>query len=122
MSEIKFGTDGWRAILGTEFTPENVTKVIHAFCEFKQDDKNRLVYIGYDRREQSPEMAKLAAQILGSYNFEVRLAETFCPTPCVSWLVKSNKALAAVMITASHNPANWNGIKFKEIIWWGSVC
>jgi phosphomannomutase len=59
-------------------------------------------------------MAKLAAQILAANNFNVKLSSQFCPTPCVSWLVKKEQALCGVLITASHNPAEWNGVKFKE--------
>ena len=114
MTQIKFGTDGWRAIIGQDFTPENVARVIQAFCDVHQDGHNHLVYIGYDRRRLSPEMATLAAEILAANGFSVRLSSQFCPTPCVSWLVKDQKALAGIVITASHNPPDWNGIKFKD--------
>lgn len=114
MSPIKFGTDGWRAIIDQDFTPQNITKVIQAFCDLYANDKNKLVFVGHDRRLKSPESAKLVAQVLAHNGFDVRLAKSFCPTPCVSWLVKNNHGLAGVMVTASHNPPAWNGIKFKE--------
>lgn len=114
MKPIKFGTDGWRAILGEDFIPENIVKVIQAFCDLNQKESNKLVYVGYDRRKDSDISAKLVAQVLAANDFDVRLAKDFCPTPCVSWVVKTNQALAGVMVTASHNPPQWNGIKFKE--------
>lgn len=114
MTDIRFGTDGWRAIMGEDFTPENVEKVIQAFCDFQKESDNRLLFVGYDRRKDSDKTAELVANVLASNGFDVRLAHSFCPTPCISWLVKANQALAGVMVTASHNPPQWNGIKFKE--------
>ena len=114
MSQIKFGTDGWRAVIGKDFIPENIKRIIQAFCDLNRLEKNRLVFIGYDRRRESDVSARLVAQVLAHNGFEVRLAQGFCPTPCVSWLVKTQEALAGVMVTASHNPPQWNGIKFKE--------
>lgn len=114
MTKIKFGTDGWRAIIGEDFTPENVTKVIQAFSDLYAASSNKLVYVGFDRRRVSDSTAKLVSRVLAANGFDVRLSADFCPTPCVSWLVKTGKALAGVMVTASHNPPTWNGIKFKE--------
>lgn len=114
MTKIKFGTDGWRAIIDEDFTPENVTRVIQAFSDLYTASPNKLVYVGFDRRRKSDSTAKLVARILATNGFNVRLSSDFCPTPCVSWLVKTGKALAGVMVTASHNPSTWNGIKFKE--------
>lgn len=114
MTDIKFGTDGWRAIIDQDFTPDNVARVIQAFCDFQRDTKSRLIIVGYDRRQKSNSSAKLVAQILAAHGFDVRLSKSFCPTPCVSWLVKVNQALAGIVVTASHNPPHWNGIKFKE--------
>lgn len=114
MSQIKFGTDGWRAIIGEDFTPENIIRVLQAFCDLYAQSGNKLIFVGYDRRNQSPESARLVARVLAHNGFKVRLAKSFCPTPCVSWLVKTSSALAGVMVTASHNPPTWNGIKFKE--------
>lgn len=114
MTDIKFGTDGWRAIIGKDFTPQNITKVMQAFCDLNAGDKNRPVFVGFDRRNQSPESAQLVACVLAHNGFDVRLAKKYCPTPCVSWMVKNNGGLAGIMVTASHNPPAWNGIKFKE--------
>lgn len=111
---IKFGTDGWRAIIDQDFTPENVTKVIQAFCDVQKNHVGQKIYVGFDRRFNSETTAKLVAQILAANGFTVFLASRFCPTPCVSWMVKTHQALAGIVVTASHNPSNWNGIKFKE--------
>lgn len=113
---IRFGTDGWRAVLGEDFTPDNVMAVAQAFADVYPSlpEFTRPVIIGYDRRRQSKESAALIARVLAGNHIPVRLAEDFCPTPCVSWTVKSSQAAAGIMVTASHNPPQWNGIKFKE--------
>lgn len=116
MTSIKFGTDGWRALIDTDFTEENITAVIQAFCDWrsKLDPSQKKVIIGFDRRRRSPETAQLVARVLASNGFLALLASQYCPTPCVSWMVKSTDAFSGIMVTASHNPASWNGIKFKE--------
>lgn len=116
MTKIKFGTDGWRAVVGEDFVPENIGKVIQAFCDVYPTlpEAGKPVMIGYDRRNQSPEAARQAAEILLGNGIETVLSNTFCPTPTVSWYVKYKGCAAGIMITASHNPAKWNGIKFKE--------
>ena len=113
---IKFGTDGWRAIVGDDFTAENVGKVIQAFCELypKLENTGKGVIIGFDRRNQSPESAQQIAAILVGNGIKASLASSFCPTPAVSWYTKHHNCTAGIMVTASHNPAQWNGIKFKE--------
>lgn len=113
---IKFGTDGWRAVIGEDFTPENVSKVIQAFADVYPTlpKAGKPVVVGYDRRAKSKESAQLAAEILTGNGIKTILSDQFCPTPCVSWYLVHKGAAAGVMITASHNPANWNGIKFKE--------
>jgi phosphomannomutase len=116
MSAIKFGTDGWRAVVGEDFTPENISKVAQAFADLYPsiEGTGKAVVIGYDRRNQSPEAAYLIASILLANGIEVMLSDGFCPTPTVSWYVKEKKLTAGIMVTASHNPPKWNGIKFKE--------
>lgn len=116
MTAIKFGTDGWRAVIGKDFTPENVGRVIQAFADIYPDlpEAGRPIVIGYDRRAQSKESAQLTAEVLTGNNIKAYLSEQFCPTPCVSWMATQLNAAAGVMITASHNPPEWNGIKFKE--------
>lgn len=113
---IKFGTDGWRAIIDEDFTLENVAKIVQAFADIYPDLRNigRPVVIGYDRRRLSRESAETAAQTLVANGIRTVLSDCFSPTPCVSWMVKDLKAHAGIMITASHNPPKWNGVKFKE--------
>ncbi|MFO1518151.1 MAG: phosphoglucomutase/phosphomannomutase family protein [bacterium] len=112
---IKFGTDGWRAIIGRDYTYENVRKVIQAWCDLHRNDvKEPFVFLGYDRRFSSDLFAQEAAGVLAANGVRVKLSQDFCPTPCISWMTKEKKALAGVMITASHNPFQWNGVKFKE--------
>lgn len=111
---IQFGTDGWRAIIGADYTYENVARVIQAFCDLHESERGREILLGYDRRFCSDLFAAEAAQVLLGNGFRVNLSSSFCPTPCVSWMTKTRKALAGVVITASHNPYPWNGVKFKE--------
>jgi phosphomannomutase len=116
MAQIKFGTDGWRAVVGVDFVPENIKRMIQAFADVYPSlpEAGRPVVIGYDRRSQSPESADIIASVLLGNNIPTILSKTFCPTPAVSWLVKTRKCAAGIMVTASHNPSKWNGIKFKE--------
>lgn len=116
MGAIKFGTDGWRAVIGEDFIPENIGQVIQAFADIYPNlpEAGRPIYIGFDRRAQSNETAELIAKILIANNIKTVLSEQFCPTPCISWHVKNDKAAAGIIVTASHNPSKWNGIKFKE--------
>ncbi|MDO8526385.1 MAG: phosphoglucomutase/phosphomannomutase family protein [Deltaproteobacteria bacterium] len=113
---IRFGTDGWRAVIGEDFIPENISQVIQAFADLYPTlpECGGPVIIGYDRRNQSKESAELIATILLGNHIPVWFSKDFCPTPCVSWMVKEKKAAAGIMVTASHNPPKWNGIKFKE--------
>ncbi len=116
MTNIKFGTDGWRAVIGEDFIPENITQVIQAFADIYPNlpEAGKPIYIGYDRRAQSRESAELIASVLVANGIKTILAKGFCPTPCVSWHVKRDGGAAGIMVTASHNPPKWNGIKFKE--------
>ncbi|PIU55481.1 MAG: hypothetical protein COS89_07290 [Deltaproteobacteria bacterium CG07_land_8_20_14_0_80_38_7] len=116
MSEIKFGTDGWRAIVGKDFIPENIKKVIQSFADHYPSMKEvgQPVAVGYDKRNQSKEAAHLIASVLLGNDIPTMLSETFCPTPTVAWLTKTKKCAVGIMVTASHNPPQWNGIKFKE--------
>lgn len=116
MDTIKFGTDGWRAIIDKDFIPENIKRVAQAFADLYPTLKNtgHGVAIGYDRRKKSEESARLIASVLIANEIPVNLSQGFCPTPTVSWMVKNHKLTAGIMVTASHNPPIWNGIKFKE--------
>ena len=111
---IKFGTDGWRAVIGDEFTFENVRKVAYAHAKVLEEEGKRKVVVGYDRRFLSREFAEEVCKVFGSLGFEVFLSDRECTTPMVSFAVKYMGFDGGVMITASHNPAKYNGYKIKE--------
>lgn len=113
---IRFGTDGWRAVIGKDFTPENVAAMAQAFATIYPDLKEAglPIIVGYDRRNKSKESAQLIAQVLTANGITTWLSNDYCPTPCVSWMTVEHNAAAGIMVTASHNPPIWNGIKFKE--------
>jgi len=109
---IKFGTDGWRARIAEDFTFENVRAVAQAFASFVgKGDKP--VVIGYDNRFFSEKFAATAADAVASAGIDVLIAGASCPTPAVSFHVKRVSGPAGIMITASHNPYDWNGFKVK---------
>lgn len=113
--EIKFGTDGWRGIIADDFTFENVRRVAGAIASYvlKNEKADHGVFVGYDTRFASPRAAQIAAETIGSAGIPVKLANDYTPTPAVSYAVKKHGAAGGVMITSSHNPWNWNGVKFK---------
>lgn len=111
---IKFGTDGWRGIIGDDFTAANVRRVSRAVASYLVKKGGRKAVIGYDRRFLSDRFAELTAKELAQSGLEVYLSSCPVPTPCLSFAVKEFKADGGLMITASHNPAIYNGLKFKE--------
>lgn len=109
---IKFGTDGWRAIISDDFTFENVRIVSQAIADhFK--DKSATLAVGYDWRFLSEKYAELVAEVLAGNNIKVLLSDKALPTPLVSLLIKNKKLSGGIMVTASHNPPAYNGIKIK---------
>ncbi len=113
---IKFGTDGWRAKIADEFTFENVEKVTLAFIKYLKDNKldKKGVAVGYDNRFQSEDFAQKSAEICSTHGIRVLLTKESVPSPVLSFIVNHNKLGAGIMITASHNPPEWNGFKIKE--------
>ena len=113
--EIKFGTDGWRGIIADDFTFDNVRRVAGAIASYvlKYEDAQRGVFIGYDTRFASARSAQIVAEVIVAAGIPVKLANDYTPTPAVSYAVKHQAAAGGVMVTSSHNPWNWNGIKFK---------
>lgn len=114
--QIKFGTDGWRGIIASDFTFENLARVAQATMDYLNQNavgEKRLV-IGYDRRFLSENFARRVAEIAAGNGIHVLLTNSYAPTPAVSWAVHELKAAAGVMITASHNPPIYNGFKLKE--------
>ena len=115
---IKFGTDGWRGVIAADFTFERVAQVAglaaHVLNQcYGETTGSRTVIVGYDRRFLSPEFAQTAADAIIAAGFDVLLSETFAPTPAFSWAAKQENALGAIVITASHNPAIYSGLKVK---------
>jgi len=114
--EIKFGTDGWRAVIADSYTFENVRRVSLATARVfinHPNIKNGIV-IGYDTRFLSKEFATTVAEVIGSQNIKVYLTNSFVTTPTVSLLSKDKNLAYGVMITASHNPYQYNGFKLKD--------
>ncbi len=115
MTNIKFGTDGWRGIIADDFTFENVRRVAGAIASYvlNHEDASRGVIVGYDTRFASQRAARVASEVLAGAGIPVQLANDYTPTPAISFAVKSRGAAGGVVITSSHNPWNWNGVKFK---------
>lgn len=110
---IKFGTDGWRAILDKDFTQENVERVTLAIGKYVYDTFgfDKLILIGYDPRRMAPEYAEFCAKILAQKGFRVKLSSRVLPTPILAYNAKLLNA-SAIMFTASHNPAEYLGMKY----------
>ncbi|MCX5698928.1 MAG: phosphoglucomutase/phosphomannomutase family protein [Candidatus Omnitrophica bacterium] len=111
-TQIKFGTDGWRAIIADTYTLENVKILAQAVADFLGSGKK--VAVGFDTRFMSDKFAQAAAIVLKSNDIEVILSDQPIPTPALSFAVKSRKFDLGIMITASHNPAEYNGFKIKN--------
>ncbi len=115
MTAIKFGTDGWRGIIAEDFTFANARIVAHAIARYvvRGEDARKGVLIGYDHRYASDRMAAAVAEAISSTGTPVWLTDKPCPTPAISYLVRHRGAAGGIVITASHNPYRWNGIKYK---------
>jgi len=115
---IKFGTDGWRAVIAEEFTFANVARVSQAAADYwgahPVPGTGKKVIVGYDRRFLSDQFARRSAEVFAGNGFEVVLTPEPTPTPSVSFAVKHQRAVGGVMITASHNPPEFNGYKLKS--------
>ena len=123
MPDIIFGTDGWRAVIAETFTFDNVRRVTDAVAVAARGlqppanvDRNTLV-VGYDRRFLSREFALAAAEVLKTAGFRVIISKSATPSQTISFTASRRKLLGGIVITASHNPAKYNGLKFKA--WYG---
>jgi phosphomannomutase len=116
---IKFGTDGWRARIAEDFTFDNVRRVTQALIEYLGRE-GAGVAVGYDNRFQSEDFARIAAEVSAGCGVKTYLSSASLPSPVLSFFVKSQGLKAGIMITASHNPPEWNGFKIKEA-WGGSA-
>jgi phosphomannomutase len=114
LTPIKFGTDGWRGVIARDFTFANVRRVAQATADYwnKQPLPKRAI-VGYDNRFQSETFARLTAEVLAGNGIATLYCPTAAPTPSVSYAVRERELCGAVMITASHNPPEFNGYKIK---------
>jgi phosphomannomutase len=114
-SAVKFGTDGWRGIIADDFTYANVRVAARAIAHYilAHEDAKAGVCIGWDTRFGSRTFARLVAEVMAEAGIPVALAAEITPTPALSYAVRGRKAAGGVMITSSHNPAEWNGVKYK---------
>jgi len=115
-AEIKFGTDGWRAIIAEDFTFDNVRLCAQGIADYLKAGElgEQGLVIGYDTRFGSENFAAAAAEIIAGNDITVYLCSKPAPTPVVSYTVGKTKAAGAIIITASHNPGAWNGLKYKS--------
>jgi len=112
---IKFGTDGWRAVIAEDFTFDNVRFCAQGVADYVRQAglESRGLVIGYDNRFASEDFAAAAAEVIAGNGIRVFLSPRSTPTPVVSYGVTLKKAAGAIVITASHNPARWNGFKLR---------
>jgi len=115
-SPIKFGTDGWRGVIAEDFTFDNVRACAEGVaCYLKKTGlASRGLVIGYDTRFASEDFAQAVAEVIAANGIKVYLCSKAAPTPVISYGVLVRKSGGAIIITASHNPARWNGIKYKS--------
>src|SRR5580658_4098502 len=113
-SPIKFGTSGWRGLIADDFTFANVRLAVTAIAEHVNDHKkNSTILVGYDPRFYSEEFSQLAVDILQQHHIRALLCETFTPTPAIAYEIQRRKLDGAINFTASHNPAQYHGLKFS---------
>jgi alpha-D-glucose phosphate-specific phosphoglucomutase len=115
MNSIRFGTDGWRGVIAEDFTFANARIVAQAIARYvvRCEDARKGVIIGYDHRFASDGIAATLAEVVSASGTPVWLTDKPCPTPAISYLVRHRGAAGGIVITASHNPYRWNGIKYK---------
>ena len=114
-TEIRFGTDGWRAIMAKDFTFHNVARCAQGLAEYlkARGTAAQGLVVGHDTRFLSRDFAETVASVCAANGVKVYLCDNAAPTPVVSFNVLHHQAAGAAVITASHNPAIWNGFKFK---------
>src|SRR5271166_5344187 len=114
-NQIKFGTDGWRGVIADDYTFENVRRVGSAIAHYvhENEDPSKGLVVGYDTRFSSRAFAESISEALAASGIVVHLSDDYTPTPALSYAVVNLGAAGGVMITSSHNPYNWNGVKYK---------
>lgn len=112
---IRFGTDGWRAVIGEQYTFEYLSVVAHAAARYlvRHGGREKGVAVGYDRRFLGERFARHLSEVLAGYGIPVQFSDAYSPTPALAWNVVDRGLAGGFMITASHNPAPFNGVKFK---------
>src|SRR5216110_389376 len=114
MTKIKFGTSGWRAIIADEFTFANVRLATEAIARYvKRRSSSPTLLVGYDTRFASEDFGREVARVLSSQSIRARLCSQAVPTPAVAFTIITEKLDGAINITASHNPGEYNGLKFS---------
>ena len=115
-TQIKFGTDGWRAIIAEDFTFDNVRICAQAVADYMKESglARRGLVIGYDTRFASEDFADASAEVTAANGIKTHLCNIAAPTPVISYAVKVKNAGGGIVITASHNPSRWNGFKYKQ--------
>ena len=113
---IKFGTDGWRAIIAEDFTFDNVRACAQGVANYLNQAKlvKQGLVIGYDTRFASEDFAAVSAEVIAANGIKILLCSKAAPTPVISYIVTATKSAGAIIITASHNPGQWNGFKYKD--------
>jgi phosphomannomutase len=114
-TDIRFGTDGWRAVIGADYTYDNVRRVADAAGRiFAADNPGGTVLVGFDTRFEAGSFAAAAAEVLAAHGLTVRVSDAYLPTPALCWSVKqADDAVGGVMLTASHNPSEYLGFKLR---------
>lgn len=114
-SPIKFGTSGWRGLIADDFTFATVRLAVTAIAEHvNSKSRNPVLLVAYDTRFYSEEFSQLAVEVLQQHNIRALLCETFTPTPAVAYEIQRGKLDGAINFTASHNPAQYHGLKFSS--------
>ena len=115
-TDIKFGTDGWRATPETGLNEENISICAQSFAKYILDhhEGDKEVLVGYDTRKNSYDFAKLTASVISANKIKVKITDAPTPTPLCSYHVKNSSMHGAVIITASHNSKEWNGFKIRS--------
>jgi len=115
ISPIKFGTDGWRGVIARDFTYDRVARVapVAATVLAQNHSDTGTIVVGYDRRFMAREFARVAAEAVQNAGFDVLLSESYATTPAFSWAAHDRDCLGAIVLTASHNPAAYLGLKVK---------
>jgi len=118
ISPVKFGTDGWRGLIAADFTFERLARVAPIAAQvlaetYGESTHSQTIVVGYDRRFLAEQFAQTAAEVVSTAGFNVLLADTYAPTPALSWAANQQNALGALVLTASHNPGTYLGLKIK---------